>query len=388
MIGGGDDGIFDSVTETTYASLGGRLMSSIKGVLAGVLMFAISFVVLWKNEGCAVAVARGLEEGAQAVVSVSSDRLDPEKEGALVHTSGEARTKEVLKDSTFGISKNAIRLLRSVEMYQWEERKTTKTEKNLGGGEVKRTIYDYRKAWSSTYHDSSQFKSRKGHHNPEMPHKSRNVQARKVFLGAFRLPKALVGRMTNDEELVLEEKDIPSCFRDKARISDGSLHFGKDPANPEIGDLRISFSVVLPQEVSVVARQVKDTFEPYKTAQDTEILMLSEGVQGAETMFQEAMEQNEIRTWALRLVGFILMFLGIRLFFDPLVTVADVVPFLGSLLGMGVGLFAGVIASALSLVTVSIAWIFYRPLLGLALLAVSAGLVAFFKFYSQKKAKE
>ena len=59
--------------------------------------------------------------------------------------------------------------------------------------------------------------------------------------------------------------------------------------------------------------------------------------------------------------------------FKPLSVLGDVIPFIGSMIGAGAGLFAFLLSTSLSLLTVSIAWIFYRPLLGVPLLLLSVG---------------
>jgi hypothetical protein len=87
----------DKITEVTEKSWGSRIMDSIKGVAIGALLFIASFPVLWMNEGCAVRTARGLEEGAGNVISVSADTVETANNGKLVHLSGEAKTDEVLK---------------------------------------------------------------------------------------------------------------------------------------------------------------------------------------------------------------------------------------------------------------------------------------------------
>ncbi len=86
-----------------------------------------------------------------------------------------------------------------------------------------------------------------------------------------------------------------------------------------------------------------------------------------------AQARNTMMTWILRLVGFVLMGAGIFLAFKPIVVLADVVPVVGDLLSMGVGLFAFVMALALSLITISIGWLYYRPLVGVPLMAVAVG---------------
>jgi intracellular septation protein A len=52
----------------------------------------------------------------------------------------------------------------------------------------------------------------------------------------------------------------------------------------------------------------------------------------------------------------------------PISVFADVVPFFGNVAGVGIVLVAAISASAISMVVVAVAWIFYRPLLGILLL--------------------
>jgi hypothetical protein len=57
-----------------------------------------------------------------------------------------------------------------------------------------------------------------------------------------------------------------------------------------------------------------------------------------------------------------------------------VVPVLGHIVEFGTGLLAFVLALALSLITIAIAWIYYRPLLGVALLVVGLAVPLSLKF--------
>ena len=90
-------------------------------------------------------------------------------------------------------------------------------------------------------------------------------------------------------------------------------------------------------------------------------------------------EENVVRTWLFRGLGFLLMAFGIGLVFNPLAVLADVIPFLGDMLRMGTGLFAAVTAAALSLLTIAVAWLVYRPLLGIGLTLAAAVLLILLK---------
>ena len=133
-----------------------RLGSSFKGVLAGLALFVAGFPILFMNEGRAVDTAKRLKEGAGAVIDISADKVDPENEGKLVHVSGKADTKDILSDEAFGITNNALRLMRTVEVYQTVEHSETTREKR-GDKTVEKTTYSYSNEWRASPVNSAEF---------------------------------------------------------------------------------------------------------------------------------------------------------------------------------------------------------------------------------------
>ena len=72
-----------AVTETTTQSWGSRLGDSIKGVIAGIVLFLLGFPVLFWNEGNSVKTAKALDEGEGACIPVESiEKVDSEMEGS------------------------------------------------------------------------------------------------------------------------------------------------------------------------------------------------------------------------------------------------------------------------------------------------------------------
>ncbi len=146
----------------------------------------------------------------------------------------------------------------------------------------------------------------------------------------------------------------------------------------QIGDLRITYQIVAPTEVSIVSRQIDQSFEPYRAEAGGTITMLNLGVVGTENMFQQAHQSNVMWTWIFRLGGFILMLIGIAMILRPLSVLADVIPFLGSIVGAGTGILSFLIAAPFAFLTAAIAWQRYRPVIGISLLilaTVIAGLI-------------
>ncbi len=379
----------NSVVRVTQQGWGSRLGGSVKGAVVGVLLAFAAVPLLFWNEGRAVHRARTLAEGARAVVSVPPGAVDAGHEGKLVHTSAQATTDEVLRDPTFGIARNALALERKVEMYQWVQKEERKERKKLGGGTETVTTYSYSKEWQSSPVDSASFEEPGGHDNPGFPFEGETWRAADVRLGAFHLAPELAGELDQHSDLPLGQEQLDAVdpsLRGRLRIVADTFYLGSAGDTPSVGDVRVSFAMVEPALASVVAAQRGDRLEPYHAEAGGDIALVAYGGKTADEMFQAARNANTALTWVLRLVGFVLLFLGILGVLKPLRVAADVVPFLGRLVGGGLALAAFLVAAPVALVTIAVGWLVYRPLLGIALLAAAVGFVVWLWRRSRKPA--
>lgn len=361
----------DSFQEVTSENVFSRLIGSFWAVLIGLLLIAIGGVLLFWNEKRAVVTARGLAEGGRAVVDVSADKVDASHDGHLVHVSGEATTKGVLKDPDYGVTApTALLLSRTVEMYQYKEDVRTEKHTKVGGGTETVKTYNYAKIWSAQHIDSSTFRRREGHENPPQMPASNVFAATDATLGAYVMPDALLRRIDNYQPLTPDASAVAaSPLGSGMRVAGDQLYKGADPAQPSIGDIRVHFRFAPPTVVSVIARQSGTTFEPYQTQSGDTLEMLTRGTIGSAEMFKSAEQSNEKTTWILRLVGYLLMSIGIGSLFSPLTTLASVLPIVGELLEFSVAFFALAIGAVISLVIIAVAWIVFRPWVGIGLLA-------------------
>jgi len=363
----------DTFTTTTQTSWLGRLGGTLAGVLIGLGMIIGSIVLLSWNEGRAVDTLTALDAGAKTVVTVPADTIDPANNGRLIAVSGPVSVRGTLADPTFDIDvANALRLRRSVEMYQWSEDKETKTETSTGGTETTTTTYTYTRRWSSNEIDSSDFAKPQGHHNPPMTHHGMTVDARDAVLGAFRLDRSQIEQLYAFERLPPNPSaTLPHGFRWEGDYAYRGTSFD----HPEIGDVRVSFDVVPADILSVVAAQQGDRLAGFVGERNHLINLVSVGTHSAEAMFAQAISDEIFFTWIMRGVGFIVMLIGFTLLAGPLVWLASVLPFLGSLVGTASFIVALVVTIPLTLTTIAIAWIAHRPVLG-AILIVAGIIVA------------
>lgn len=206
-----------------------------------------------------------------------------------------------------------------------------------------------------------------------------------MTLGAFQVPTEFVSRMGSPEKHPLSAEDLAQVtgrFKEAASVQSGFFYFGEKASAPQIGDSRVSFELVKPGTFSIMAAQLGKTFEAYPTKAGDMISFIESGSVSAETMFKSATSTNTFITWLARVGGFLLMSFGFMALMRPLSILGSVVPFIGNIIGMGTGLISFVLAGAISLVVIAIAWIVVRPVLGITLLVLAIG--AF--IYSRKLA--
>ena len=397
---------YQTVTKNSYGS---RVKKSAGGVGTGFLMLIAGIILLFWNEGRTVKTTRTIKEVDKLAIEMQDiSAVNPEFEGKVIHAIGDATTEDILTDTYFGIARNAIKLSATPEYYQWVEQKHEEHKDKVGGGEEVITTYTYEKQWVYSPQNSSNFAD-PDYQNannrpsifPEMS--SESLQAQNVAFGAYRLPASLIGQMSNsqpfevtisDDRLAEVNAAAKKLYNDPTNdyisVSNNVVYLGRNSSTPEIGDMRITYTEVLPGEVSIISKVVGDTFEAYHSEKnDKDFNVLTEGSHSKTEMIATAKSQNKMLAWALRLLGILLLYMGFKSIFGILDTLAKVLPFLSSIVSLGTGLVAGILALALGLIIIAIAWIWYRPLLGILLLAFVVAMIWFFtKKGKEKKAQK
>ena len=411
-----------SYTVTKTTSWFERLGKSFSGIIVGMVLFVGATVLLWWNEGNFVKTQVALKEAQTVTQELENiSKVDSSLNGQLVHATGRAETEDILDDPVFGISINAIRLERTVEYFQWVEDKRTETRQKLGGGEEKVTTYFYSQKWVHSPVDSLQFAA------PGASGQYKNfvfiklddftVQATNVTFGAYRLPKFLIDLIRIPESFSVELSDdvmtklneqlapwlpssslpaptstplLPLDLQDNTdavggataiqnqwvHVNDNTIYIGLSPSSPQTADTRITFKRTLPATVSLIAKLNGDTLESYVAKNGRTVGLLSVGTHSAENMYESAHTANALLTWILRLLGIILVCIGLSLITAPLSVLASVVPFLGKLVGAGTGIVCVLLGLAWSLLVIAVAWLFYRPLVAIVLLVAVVVLIA------------
>lgn len=401
-------------TETTQTSWGSRLGGAFKGMVTGIVLVVVGTILLYWNEGRTVKTGGAINEARSVAVKVDDiSRVDPALAGKVIYATGRADTRDVLTDPIFGASATAIDISRRVEYYQWQEHSRQETRKKLGGGEETVTTYTYTREWVGGPIDSGSFKDPEyqGRNKVLASYEDETLYAPNVTFGGYTLPdflkrsiggavpldlvldedrkKAIFeglsvepGPMGNDMLPVVSSSDPASVDaalmggvsgvvppQDRYVHAQGNvLYLGEKPGSPQVGDIRVTFTQTPPADVSIIAQVAGNTFEEFTATNGYTFSRLSMGTVGMERMFAGAESDNAIMAWILRVVGTIVVIAGLGTILHPLSVIADVIPILGSIVGVGTGLVAFLLGLAWSLLVIAVAWIRFRPVLAASLL--------------------
>ncbi len=358
-------------TETSSSSYGANIKSSFKGIVFGLFLILASIILLSYNENRSINQTLALEEMQSKLFVVNGTMYDIQYERKPTLIQGEVSPINDLEDSEFGLSSDGLVLERHVSMYQWQERKSSKSEDKLGGGTETVTTYDYAQAWVDHKVDSSTFKHPENHQNPSMSHTQRTFST-DANIGDFYLSKTIISQFESRQPF----DGLSSLPKEIAGFSNHKsfLYRGENPNSPKIGDLKITYTHTPKGIYSIVGMTENKSIVPYVSQNDRTLLFIRSGMVSADTIFKEEFSSNSTLTWILRGVGLVLMFIGFMLIMAPLSTFANVIPMVGSLIEGASALVAGILTLLLGSVVIAIAWFASRPMLSLVIIAVGVGI--------------
>lgn len=180
-----------------------------------------------------------------------------------------------------------------------------------------------------------------------------------------------------------DTRPLPTTYQ----IVDGHYLFrGKGtPDRPRVGDLRVSFRALQPGlKLTLFGKQQGAEIVSYTFNGDEHLFRALPGTR--EEAIQALATEHKMITWILRLVGWLMMWFGLQMFFGPINAVLDIVPFLGSAGRFIVGLVLLPVSMLLSTVIIVLSIIAHSPiLLVLTLLALGGG--GYF-LYQKRKARK
>lgn len=153
---------------------------------------------------------------------------------------------------------------------------------------------------------------------------------------------------------------------------------------PLVGDVRVSFQALASgQRVTFLGKQQGAEIVPF---QKDDVTLFRAFTGSHEEAVGTLATEHKMITWILRIVGFLMMWFGLMLFFGPINAVLDIIPFLGSAGRFIIGIAMLPVSILLSTVVILLSIIAHSPIL-LVLTIGALGAGGYF-LYQKKKAQK
>lgn len=458
----------DVTVSTVHENFFERMGNAFKGFAAGLILMFFSIPVLWQNEKRNAKYEALISKGQSECRSIDADNCDEANKHWLVHVKGNTTSTKPVDNPQFNVryESGAIRLSSSVEIYQYqeEEKSETKEKETIGGGKTTETRKwkEYTARWLASYDSGEKFeKDQYKNSKPDgiQPGSNSKTCERVEYGQGFLLADAELSQLSGDSEAKVDKlvctKNTGMVWKHDA----GWYHSGKgDMSAPQIGDVRVHFTVLKDGPVTVVGLQTstkekgRGGFLPYRvirrpacpcmslseeeekerlfeqaTRDKQEIVAedmwqgimsccccacnlvqccmgglmrdeLQHAVLGAFSKaeaFTQIRSEASVKKWIWRLVGWLMMFLGLYMTFAPFTTSLKILPFgVGSFLssvGSGIAfVFSFMVTLLVSSLIIALAYTIYHPMYGMMILgaigAITGGILALINMIDAKSA--
>lgn len=377
------------------------------GFFLGPAMLVMAVYLLFNNEGDYLNTAQALDELQPLVQQVENTATpDAALEGKPVHLSGTATTGDVLVDEAYGVQAQGIMLRRNVQYAQWVEKK----KKRIGSdtkpsfmteAEYKRSrddewIYSYNLTWVNTPINSATFHNERYRNANYTHYKADTIElwAKNVQLGNYKLTDNQIRRIAADGKRVPPQQ-VPEALHKHAMLHgeylfighapEGSSYYPLDPQAPSVGDVRISWRQTSPQRpVSLVAIQKGNRFEPYTATNGAVIDLFYTDTLGITQCFDKARSTNTVNLWMVRMGGWLMFWGAFACMLRPL---AGMVPVCRKLAEAGAEVISLLLGTICSLLTISVSWLFCRPVFAVLMLLAIIALIWLLMKKQRKPAK-
>lgn len=333
-------------------------------IIFGWILILIWWMILWNNEQDFVRMKNDLifmKNNTQIYSSGST-------QSGLILVWGSLLSQETLKNPIFWVTASgALSLKMEVETYQWVEKKSSHSSKNLWGSQTTTTRYSYDKQWSSTYHNADTFHS-SGMYNPPVKYERSQLFSQDIKLNGMNVSQDFLNNISSSDYLPLE---IPEWVIKKSQIrlkqnissfQSGALYIGTwSYEMPNVGDTLIRFSYLPSQTYTLIGDMSNNSLTPYTTKNGREIIPIEKWLQSLEHMYKTQDDINIFTTWLMRWVGMILIFIWFTLVFNLIVVLADFIPFFGSIVSFGITMISLFLTLILGGSIIAISWFYARP---------------------------
>ncbi|MBU1445771.1 TMEM43 family protein, partial [Patescibacteria group bacterium] len=297
----------------------------------------------------------------------------------FVYVTDKLIAPEKMGDGLYLESGDYVAINRKAEMYAWVEDSSVENEK---------TYYKYDTAWVENPSDSAEFDQTKYHENPSMDIDGLSEVAKNVRLGEYTIDLESV-RLPGFDVLDLKEDMVKLDRFSTLESNEGVdyIYIGRGSwGEPVVGDIRISYSVIPSGKKVTVFGMIEDEeIVQHYDHEKQELFRIFLGVKqnAAATLSGEYGAAG----WMGRILGFLVMWIGLMMTLKPLSVSFELIPFVGDIGKKALGIVTFVIALLITIISYLIMAILHS-VLGLVLVALAAIAIVGYLYMNRRAVKK
>ena len=347
-----------------FGGIFNKIIGSFTGIIIGVVAIVAGISLLYYNDG-----RENPFKVAEKSVAVSSSDNPNDYNSEFISVSGDL-VSDPLSDNLFLNADQYLAIKREVEVY-------VITEEENSQGSDGQVSYTYTNSWEGEIPSLNSTPTGSVTQNPaQKPFEDDTFVSSVASIGNFSFdPDDLKLRGYEDLELNtnLVNTDIDFTVPNTSNNSPQNLDL--DPtdnptdnivfvnkeyvysssravSNPQVGDFRVGYSVIPSDTFATIFGKVQSQeIIPYKDAKSgitVDSFFLTDREEALSTM------NGEFKTsrWVLRFVGFLIIWFGLGMLFKPITNLADIIPFVGSLVKGAVAIVTLPVALVISIATI------------------------------------
>lgn len=297
-----------------------------------------AFRTLWLSES-----RTPLADMASAAPSV--DQPGVVEPGTLAFVQG-TLSGQATRDGALWDASTPIAIIRVTEMYAWSRIEETTSRRLWGGGREETTTVRFETHWQSD--PVRGFPDEDAPSNPPLAWRTEAFSSGPLQVGAFTLD-------ASQPILGAWRPALPPASERRGPLEgatelEGALYFGAGtPEAPVVGDYRVRYFVMdAGTELTVLASVRGDTLTSWAWYGVFPVMLALEGSRSDIEQLLSGLDK--LLTWGGRALVFYLLMSSIFIVFGPLLVVADIVPPVGALVAILLGVVAApLVALAMTL---------------------------------------
>lgn len=308
------------------------------GILGGALIFLCAFPVLYFNEA---------QENLSKVAEQAVEYNEALESSYLGYTVGAFSATNKANDPL--LTREFVAVTRKVEMYGYIETQSTTTTNsgNTQSSFNSEIRYTYSKTWLTNPAQTTTWRGRTSDFPRDLPinyntwivnlPQPRTSTSTGLSINNIPVDGTNLDLSASNDLSVTQDMIVNNSYT----VVLNDLYFTNqerfDLSTPLIGDVRISFTVIEFDDQGLLLGNIDNNqFSAFTTDSGNIMYRFFNGESTIENVVSQLQTEYQLTIWIFRVVGFLMLFVGLLLSFKPISTLFNFIPIFGS---VGSGLF-------------------------------------------------